>query len=199
MTVRYRNVGKQPITIARWWTASHTLLAHPKGAWTFAGSSHPDRRDWVQRVTPDFQQRNYMGMNGSDYGSGTPMVGRLAPRCRLAVAHVERVPKLVALPVTSQPGGTHIAIEADTPIVLAPGASAALPETLLMVHSGDHFAALDTYRRIMAERGLSAPAIPRFQLCADLVRLGLRTQLYARAGLRHPGQGQGCRLRVGGA
>lgn len=160
MVVRYRNLGKQPIAIARWWSASHTLLPHPKGAWTFSGSSHPDRRDWVQRVTSDFQQRNYMGMNGSDYGSGTPMSAVWRPDIGIAVAHVERVPKLVALPVESQPVGTHIAIEADTPVVLAPGESTILPETMIMVHSGDHFAALDTYRRIMAERGLSAPAIP---------------------------------------
>ncbi|MBV9529386.1 MAG: alpha-galactosidase, partial [Sphingomonas sp.] len=86
MTVRYRNVGRQPMTIARWWTASHTLLAHPKGAWTFSGSSHPDRRDWVQPVTHDFQQRNFMGMNGSDYGGGTPMSVVWRPDFGLAVA-----------------------------------------------------------------------------------------------------------------
>jgi alpha-galactosidase len=160
LTVRYRNVTGQPLTIARWWTASHTLLTHPKGAWTFAGSSHPDRRDWLQPVTSDFQQRNYMGMNGSDYGSGTPMAAVWRPDVGLAVAHVERVPKLIALPVTSQPGGTRIALEADDPIVLAPGETVTLPETFIMAHTGDHFAPLDAYRRIMAERGLAAPPIP---------------------------------------
>jgi alpha-galactosidase len=160
MKVSYRNVGKQPITIARWWSASHTLLAHPRGAWTFAGSSHPDRRDWVQRVSPDFQQQNFMGMNGSDYGSGTPMAVVWRPDLGLAVGHVERVPKLISLPVAAQPDGTLIAIEGDQAIMLAPGAEVTLPETLIMVHSGDHFAALDTYRRIMAERGLAAPPIP---------------------------------------
>ena len=70
------------------------------------------------------------------------------------------MPKLVALPVAAQPDGTQIAIEGDQPILLAPGQSVTLPETFLMVHSGDHFAPLDTYRRIMAERGLSAPASP---------------------------------------
>jgi alpha-galactosidase len=160
MTVRYRNVGSQPVTIARWWSASHTLLPHAKGAWTFSGSSHPDRRDWVQRVTPDFQQQNFMGMNGSDYGGGTPVSVVWRPDFGLAVGHVETVPKLVALPVAAQPHGTRIAIEGDQAILLAPGASVTLPQTFVMVHSGDHFAPLDTYRRIMAERGLHAPAIP---------------------------------------
>ena len=160
MTVGYRNVGKQPLAISRWWSASHTLLPHPQGAWTFSGSSHPDRRDWVQRVSRDFQQQNFMGMNGSDYGSGTPVSVVWRPDLGLAVGHVERVPKLVALPVAAQPDGTQIAIEGDEPILLEPGQSVTLPETLLMVHSGDHFGPLDTYRRIMAERGLSAPNVP---------------------------------------
>src|SRR3954447_3155141 len=161
MTVAYRNVAKQPLTISRWWSSSHTLLAHPKGAWTFSGSSHPDRRDWVQRVSRDFQQQNFMGMNGSDYGGGTPMSAVWRPDFGVAVAHVETVPKLVALPVASQPAGTRVAIEGDQPIILAPGESVTLPETLVVSHTGDHFRPLDTYRRIMAERGLRAPPIPR--------------------------------------
>jgi alpha-galactosidase len=160
MTVRYRNVGKAPLVIAAWWSAAHKLLAHPQGAWTFSGSSHPNRRDWVQPVKHDFQQRNYMGMNGSDYGGGTPVSVVWRPDVGLAVGHVETVPRLIALPVAAQPGGTRIAIEGDQPIMLAPGESVTLPETFIMAHQGDHFAALDTYRRIMAERGLAAPHIP---------------------------------------
>ena len=160
MTVRYRNVGTSPLVIAAWWSAAHKLLAHPAGAWTFAGSSHPDRRDWVQPVTADFQQRNYMGMNGSDYGSGTPVSVVWRPDVGLAVGHVETVPKLIALPVASQPGGTRIALEGDRPILLDPGETTRLPETFIMAHRGDHFVPLDTYRQIMAERGLVAPPVP---------------------------------------
>ncbi len=50
--------------------------------------------------------------------------------------------------------------KATPPILLAPGEFVTLPEAFVMAHSGDHFAALDTYRRTMAERGLGAPAIP---------------------------------------
>lgn len=160
LQVSYRNISAEPVTIAGWWNAAHTLLRHPRGAWTFSGSSHPDRRDWVRPVTPDFQQRNYMGMNGSDYGSGTPVSVVWRPDGGLAVGHVETVPKLIALPVASQPAGTRIALEGDQPARLEPGETLALPETLIMVHRGDHFAPLDTYRQIMAKRGLAAPPIP---------------------------------------
>ena len=156
----YVNTGKAPLLIAGWQAAAHEMLAHPKGAWTFAGASYPDRRDWIQPVAPGFEQRNFMGMNGSDYGGGTPVAVVWRPDAGLAVGHVETVPRLVSLPVAAQPGGTRIGIAGDEPVQLAPGESLTLPVSFVMVHSGDFFQPLDAYRRIMAERGLKAPAIP---------------------------------------
>ncbi|MDP5277534.1 alpha-galactosidase [Sphingomonas sp. DG1-23] len=157
---RFRNTGTAPIAVTGWQLATHDLLAHRDGAWTFAGASHPDRRDWVQPVKPGFDQRNFMGMNSSDYGGGTPVAVVWRRDVGLAVGHVETVPRLVALPVTAQPGGTRIGISGDAQMQFAPGATLALPTVLLMAHEGDHFRPLDAYRRIMAERGLAAPAIP---------------------------------------
>ena len=157
---RFRNTGPEPIAVTGWRLATHDLLVKPEGAWTFAGASHPDRRDWVQRVKPGFDQRNFMGMNSSDYGGGTPVSVVWRRDVGLAVGHVETVPRLVALPVTAQPDGTRIGISGDERTVLAPGASLELPATFLMAHIGDYFRPLDAYRRIMAERGLAAPAIP---------------------------------------
>ncbi|TGX52556.1 alpha-galactosidase [Sphingomonas gei] len=154
----FRNTGSTPIPVAGWRLATHDLLARPEGAWTFAGASHPDRRDWVQRVKPGFDQRNFMGMNSSDYGGGTPVSVVWRRDVGLAVGHVETVPRLVSLPVTAQPGGTRVGISGDEQTVLAPGATLKLPATFLMAHTGDHFRPLDAYRRIMAERGLAAPA-----------------------------------------
>jgi alpha-galactosidase len=45
-------------------------------------------------------------------------------------------------------------------VLLAPGETLTLPTAFVMVHEGDHFRPLDSYRRLMAERGLAAPAIP---------------------------------------
>ncbi len=157
---RYRNLGAAPLAIAGWHSAAHDLLAHPDGAWSFAGASYPDRRDWVQPVAPGFQQRNFMGMNGSDYGGGTPVAVVWRRDAGLAIGHVETVPKLVAFPIAAQPTGTRIAMTGDAAGLLAPGATLTLPTAVVMVHDGDHFAPLDTYRRLMAERGLAAPAIP---------------------------------------
>lgn len=161
LEIHYRNIGTQPLAIAGWRSATHNLLPHPKGAWSYAGASYPDRRDWVQPVEPGFEQPNFMGMNGSDYGGGTPVAVVWHPRAGIAVGHVETVPKLVSLPVSAQPGGTRIGLSGEEPALLAPGATLLLPATFIMVHTGDHFAPLDTYRRFMAERGLSAPAVPQ--------------------------------------
>ncbi|MFV0625303.1 glycoside hydrolase family 36 protein [Sphingomonas sp. ac-8] len=160
MEVTYRNTGKAPVAVAGWHVATHDLLAHPKGAWTFAGASYPDRRDWAQPVLPSFEQRNFMGMNGSDYGGGTPVAVVWHPDAGLAVGHLEREPRLVSLPVATQPAGTRIGMSGGEPKLLPPGETITLPLTFLAAHRGDYFAPLDAYRRIMGERGVAAPRIP---------------------------------------
>ena len=156
----YRNTGAQPLAVSGWRAATFDVLPHPDGAWSFAGASYPDRRDWIQPVKPGFEQRNFMGMNGSDYGGGTPVAVVWRRDAGLAVGHLETVPRLVSLPVAAQPGGTRIGMASDEAVMLAPGATLTPPTTFVMAHTGDHFAPLDAYRRLMAERGLKAPAIP---------------------------------------
>ena len=161
MALAYRNTGAAPLAIAGWHAAMHDLLSHPKGAWSFAGASYPDRRDWIQPVVAGFQQANYMGMNGSDYGGGTPVAVAWRPDAGIAVGHVDTVPRLVSLPVSAQPTGTRLGLSSDQPTTLSPGATLTLPTTMIMVHRGDHFRPLDSYRRVMAERGLAAPKVPQ--------------------------------------
>jgi len=156
----YRNTGAAPLAVAGWRAATYDLLAGPNGAYSFAGASYPDRRDWVLPVKPGFEQRNFMGMNGSDYGGGTPVAAVWQRDGGLAVGHLETVPKLVSLPVSAQPGGTRVGISGDEAVLLAPGQSLTLPTIFVMAHEGDYFRPLDAYRRLMAERGLAAPRIP---------------------------------------
>lgn len=161
LDISFRNIGAAPVAVAGWHAATHDLLAHKDGAWTYSGASHPDRRDWVQEVKPGFQQRNFMGMNGSDYGGGTPVAVVWRRDAGLAVGHLDTLPRLVSLPVASQPGGTRLGIEMDEASLLEPGGTLRLPPLFLMAHEGDYFRPLDAYRRIMADRGLKAPRIPK--------------------------------------
>ncbi|GJI92323.1 glycoside hydrolase family 36 protein [Duganella hordei] len=163
LKVAYRNQGAQPVAVEAWTNSAHTLkpAGHGQAAfWTFSGASHADRRDWVQPLKAGFFQRNFMGMNASDYGGGTPAADVWHRECGLAVGHLETVPKLVALPVRAVAGGAELAVEYERAVTLLPGEQLSTFDTFLALHTGDYFAALDRYRRVMAERGLQAPDIP---------------------------------------
>ena len=114
--VSYRNVGAAAVRIEGWVNGAHVLKPMAGGAldyWSFSGASYEDRRDWVQPVRAGFGQRNFMGMNASDYGGGTPVVDVWRRDYGLAVGHVETVPKLLALPLTMTAAGARIAVECD--------------------------------------------------------------------------------------
>lgn len=156
----YSNRGKEPVALRGWRNAAHSLARGERGVWTFAGSSHGDRRDWIQPAPAGFEQRNYMGMNASDYGGGTPVVDIWRPDAGLAVGHLELTPELVALPVTSTTKATSVALESDQPFELAPGEEVSTLTTFLAAHTGDCFAPLTAYREIMAARGLTDAYVP---------------------------------------
>jgi alpha-galactosidase len=163
MRVAYRNVGAAALRIAGWVSGAHVLKPTTGGArdyWSFCGASHEDRRDWIQPVRAGFDQRNFMGMNASDYGGGTPVVDVWRRDYGLAAGHVETVPKLVALPLTMTAAGARIAVECDSALRLAPGEGFSTFETFVAVHRGDYFATLDAYRRILAERGMARAKVP---------------------------------------
>jgi alpha-galactosidase len=162
--VAYRNGGAQALALKSWTSVGHRLkpqaLAH-EGFWTYAGSTHEDRRDWVQPVKAGFAQDNYMGMSASDYGGGTPVADVWRRDAGLAVGHVERLPRLVSLPVkAAHDGGCDLALACAHAQALAPGESFSTFAAFVAVHRGDHFATLDAYRRFMAGRGIAAPQPP---------------------------------------
>jgi alpha-galactosidase len=163
--VSYTNRAAQPIALGSWHSAEVTLLSSANGTpdepefWSYCGSTHEDRRDWVQPMRAGFAQENFMGMTASDYGGGTPIVDVWRRDCGLAVGHLEPAPKLVSLPVKRLAEGASLGIGAKIKRTLAPGESLDTPEIFIATHTGDYFVTLDAYRRIMGERGLT-PAPP---------------------------------------
>jgi len=171
LRVSYRNVAPAPIAVSRWTCAEHHLLkagipaergdapAEPP-FWSYCGSTHSDRRDWVQAVRPGFSQENFMGMEASDYGSGTPIVDVWRRDCGLAIGHLELTPQILSLPVKCTDTGVDLAITSPLKRVLEPGETLTLPETFVATHVGDYFRVLDAYRRIMSARGVASPPAP---------------------------------------
>jgi alpha-galactosidase len=156
--VAYRNLSAQPLSVGGWSNAA--LLLRGPQFWCYCGSTHADRRDWVQPVTQGFSQENFMGMNASDYGGGTPVVDVWRRDWGVAVGHLDRAPQEVYLPVSQRESGVSVAVSCRGETVIHPGEVLPTLETFVAVHSGDYFAALSTYREVMAERGLKSPPTP---------------------------------------
>ncbi len=161
----YRNDTGKPIRILKWVSHNYQLLPdshNDKLFWSFQGASYSDRRDWIQPVKPGFEQQNYMGMNASDYGGGTPVTDIWNRDIGLGIGHIELTPKLVSLPVTysNEQAGAEVHIEYERPVTLQPGEHLTTFDTFVSVHQKDYFRTLVIYRKVMAARGLKAPDFP---------------------------------------
>jgi alpha-galactosidase len=168
--VSYRNLGATPVTIDRWTQCALRLSHEGRGGktattdppfWSFCGSTHPDRRDWVQPVRPGFDQQNFMGMSASDYGGGTPIVDVWRRNGGVAIGHLEMTPELVSLPLTCNTSALDLSMTAPVKRALQPGEQLKLPQAFVATHAGDYFAVLDAYRRIMGVRGIASPHPPK--------------------------------------
>jgi hypothetical protein len=160
MKVTYANTSRGKLNVTGWRSGAHELLGGPAGFYTFSGTTHTDRRDWVQPMTKAYYQENSLGMDSSDYGGGTPMSSVWRPGAGLSVGHVEPVAKILSLPVRRTASGASIAVEGDTPVTLKPGQELTTDTTFLTALPGDHFVSLQRYRDYMGDIGLSAPQAP---------------------------------------
>ena len=163
LDVAYVNRGKAPLEVEAISAVSHRLLPAPRhagGYWTYSGSTHRDRRDWAQPVVRGFDQRNFMGMDASDYGGGTPVADVWRRDVGLAVGHLDRLPQLVALPVRAVGDEVDLGLVDDTPRTLAVGETRRLPLSFITIHGGDFYAPLDRYRQLMTLQGIHAPKPP---------------------------------------
>jgi alpha-galactosidase len=160
MQVQYVNDSPAALDVIGWRNAAHELTDTPGGFWSFSGATHEDRRDWVQPLKSDFDQRNSLRMAASDYGGGIPMANIWRRDVGLAVGHVEPIPRLLDLPVRKTAKGARIAIESTRAVNLEPAQSLSTDRTFLVAHSGDHFSPLSQYRQFLQEEGIVAPKAP---------------------------------------
>ena len=74
-------------------------VASDETVWSFQPTSTAHREDWILPVDESFYQKNYLGMNNTDYGGGIPMVTLWRRDANLSVGLVEPNLKLVSMPV----------------------------------------------------------------------------------------------------
>lgn len=166
LRARYRNDGKAPLQIRGF---TNNRYAFDRGTdrrepafWSYQSASYEARPDWVLPLGPGYTRANYLGMNDSDYGGGTPVVDVWRRDIGLAIGHVELLPKLVSLPVArARGGGATVALEMKRELTLAPGESMETIRSFVAVHRGDYFGTLRAYADVMKAQGIRLPESPK--------------------------------------
>ena len=163
--VQYTNTGTTKLAIKGWSNNAYTLdtqrNSDTPAFWSYQSGSYEKRPNWIVPLKINFQQENFLGMNASDYGGGTPIVDVWRRDVGLAVGHVEPRPRLVSLPV-SMPDADHasIAVVFRHESSLDPGEDFHTFRTFAAVHQGDYFRTLTDYRRFMIKQGFKMASAP---------------------------------------
>ena len=163
--VRYTNTGGTKLAVQGWTNNAYTLNAQRNGRmpafWSYQSASYEKRPNWLVPLHEKFRQENFLGMNASDYGGGTPVVDVWRRDVGLALGHVEVRPRLVSLPVSMPDSGhANVGVKYLHASTLDPGESLNTFRTFVTVHQGDYFRTLADYRRLMMKRGFQAAAPP---------------------------------------
>ena len=159
----FTNATGAPLAVEGWTMDRFNVIAgEPEPAfWSFQGQSTEARADWIFPIPEEFFQKNYMGMNDSDYGGGIPVTCLWRRDAGLAIGHLEPVPQLVSLPVEKKAGENKATIslekEFDTPVVLEDGASLETYTTFFHLFKGDCFSALRHYAQLLECVGIVMP------------------------------------------
>jgi alpha-galactosidase len=163
--VEYTNQGTAPLKVLGWSNNHYSLRASTAPTtpafWSYQSGSYEKRPNWIVPLKTGFHQENYLGMNASDYGGGTPVIDVWRKDVGLAVGHVEPVPRLIELPVT-MPDATHatLAVRFKHEQTLDPGETFHTLHTFVSVHQGDYFRTLTEYRRLMIRQGFQMATAP---------------------------------------
>jgi alpha-galactosidase len=163
--VSYTNIGKSELTILQWNNNTYTIDAQHAPAevpfWSFQSGSYERRPNWLVPLRTGFSQQNYLGMNASDYGGGTPIIDVWRRDVGIGVGLVEPRPRLISLPV-SMPNArqAQVSVQYRRDQSLLPGESFQTFRSFVAVHEGDYFQTLLTYRRFMSKQGFQMAKAP---------------------------------------
>lgn len=162
--ITYTNLSAQRITINEWVNNNYSIGTNGETEipfWSYQSGTYPERPDWVLPIKEGFSQQNFMGMNASDYGGGTPVVDVWRKDVGIAIGHVEPTPKLVSLPVEMKSKSkVNIKLVQKQEIALEPGESFQTYTTFVGIHNGDYFKTLSDYSKLMQKRGFNFREIP---------------------------------------
>ena len=162
--VHYLNQSAETLRVTGWTNNRYSITAagtDEPAFWSYQSGSYRNRPDWVLPLKVNFKQENFLGMNATDYGGGTPVADVWRRDIGIAVGHLERAPKLVSLPVT-MPDATHasLALTLSKNTVLKPKETLDTFDSFVAVHQRDYFQAFQDYSAIMQRRGFKFNPAP---------------------------------------
>lgn len=160
-SVAFVNNGAKTVSIDAIQTSPISLKGDE--IWSFQPSSTGWRKDWVLPVEKGFSQRNFLGMNDSDYGGGIPMVSIWNKDECISIGLAEPMLKQVSIPVSCKGSITtaYIRQEFNTPVELAPGDTLFALKQFVNSSKGDFFKPLRQFAGFMHNAyGWEAPVSP---------------------------------------
>jgi alpha-galactosidase len=163
--VSYTNTGQSPLKVLEWNNNNYTIDTHSSPTdipfWSFQSGSYERRPNWIVPLKTGFSQQNYLGMNASDYGGGTPIVDVWRRDAGIGVGHVESRPRLISLPVSMRNARqAQVSVQYRHEQSVPPGESFRTFRTFVTVHNGDYFQTLLTYRGFMLKQGFQMAKAP---------------------------------------
>src|SRR5690606_17783930 len=158
--ISYTNVGDKVASVTSWVNHNYRVKTINKELpiWSLQTSSSIRRDDWVLPVEPGFFQKNYMGMNNSDYGGGIPVVNLWREDGGVMIGSTEMTPKLFSTPVTMFHHNDYATMaiekEFDKAVEFKPEDTIDTYRTFVNVHTGDFFNPLKQFSNYMQAQGI---------------------------------------------
>ena len=160
--VHYINIGSRDVTIRSWTNHSYSLKSqYDPPFWAFQGSSSNERADWIKPIDQGYYQKNFMGMNNSDYGGGIPATDVWNPDYGLILGHAETQPKQISLPTEMKKYDDNLTVgikeDFTYPYYLKAGDTLSTLKTFVALHEGDYYNGLQQYTTLMQQSGIKMP------------------------------------------
>ena len=163
--VAYKNTGKSKLEIVEWNNNAYAIDARsgagPIPFWSYQSGSYEKRPNWIVPLKTGFSQQNYLGMNDTDYGGGTPIVDVWRKDVGLGVGLLETRPRLISLPV-SMPCATQARVAVQYHQRPGDPARRKHPHVPFLRRRprGDYFRTLLTFRKLMTKQGFQMASAP---------------------------------------
>lgn len=121
--------------------------------WSLQPSSTVRRLDWVLPVKEGFFQRNYLGMNNTDYGGGIPVVDLWQRDGGVAIGLFEPVLRMISMPVEWKRYDNKVTMalhyDLPKPKTLQTGDTLYCFKAFRYAHQGDFFTSLRIFSDYM--------------------------------------------------